>query len=265
MVPRRKRLGPPQSPSHLHSLRLPCRQPPTHWLPSLGGETSARNVTRLFILQRCEAAAAQQLQQPPPQHTDLISARGQPCVIVCAAAFGLPVMIWLSSRRYHVDFSRRSCGGSLPLIPPPPGISLDRVPESPRVATPSQAREGPNNIKYHKACFTCFTCQKTLDSTYTERKGDVFCKSCYVSRPPDVRARALFLVSVTRTVAAARPDDDSIHEYQSFGLQDDHRSETFPQTLNQKIPFRIEDFIFRYAVFGVVLVLPIQHCRQTIL
>ena len=43
----------------------------------------------------------------------------------------------------------------------------------------AEAREGPNNNKYHKSCFACITCQKVLDSTFAERQGEVYCKPCY--------------------------------------------------------------------------------------
>ena len=43
----------------------------------------------------------------------------------------------------------------------------------------AEAREGPNNLKYHKSCFTCLACNKVLDSTFSERQGDVYCKVCY--------------------------------------------------------------------------------------
>ena len=43
----------------------------------------------------------------------------------------------------------------------------------------AEAREGPNNNKYHKSCFACITCQKVLDSTFAERQGEIYCKPCY--------------------------------------------------------------------------------------
>jgi cysteine/glycine-rich protein len=43
----------------------------------------------------------------------------------------------------------------------------------------AEAREGPNNVKYHRACFACQICSKTLDSHFNERKGEVFCRTCY--------------------------------------------------------------------------------------
>jgi cysteine/glycine-rich protein len=43
----------------------------------------------------------------------------------------------------------------------------------------AEMREGPQNIKYHKSCFTCISCNKSLDSTFNERKGDLYCKPCY--------------------------------------------------------------------------------------
>lgn len=33
----------------------------------------------------------------------------------------------------------------------------------------AEAREGPNNIKYHKPCFSCLLCNKSLDSHFAER------------------------------------------------------------------------------------------------
>ena len=55
----------------------------------------------------------------------------------------------------------------------------DKCPKCQKTVYFAEAREGPNNIKFHKTCFRCFKCDKVLDSTYTERKGEVFCKSCY--------------------------------------------------------------------------------------
>uniref|UniRef100_A0A6U6B4H4 LIM zinc-binding domain-containing protein n=1 Tax=Guillardia theta TaxID=55529 RepID=A0A6U6B4H4_GUITH len=43
----------------------------------------------------------------------------------------------------------------------------------------AEAREGPDSIKYHKLCFVCAICKKLLDSTYSVRQGELFCKSCY--------------------------------------------------------------------------------------
>jgi len=43
----------------------------------------------------------------------------------------------------------------------------------------AEARDGPNNIKYHKPCFACAVCKKTLDSSFTERQGEIYCKGCY--------------------------------------------------------------------------------------
>lgn len=43
----------------------------------------------------------------------------------------------------------------------------------------AEAREGPNNVKYHRMCFSCVVCKKVVDSTYTEKQGDIYCKSCY--------------------------------------------------------------------------------------
>ena len=35
----------------------------------------------------------------------------------------------------------------------------------------AEAREGPNNIKYHKPCFSCLLCNKILDSHFAERNA----------------------------------------------------------------------------------------------
>ena len=32
-------------------------------------------------------------------------------------------------------------------------------------------KQGPNNIKYHKPCFSCLLCSKSLDSHFAERKS----------------------------------------------------------------------------------------------
>jgi len=55
----------------------------------------------------------------------------------------------------------------------------DRCPQCEKTVYFAEAREGPNNIKYHKSCFACSKCRKTLDSTFTENKGVLFCKGCY--------------------------------------------------------------------------------------
>ncbi|KAI9281327.1 hypothetical protein BC943DRAFT_329636 [Umbelopsis sp. AD052] len=39
---------------------------------------------------------------------------------------------------------------------------------------------GPNSVYYHRACFTCKECNKSLDSTtMAEREGQAYCKTCY--------------------------------------------------------------------------------------
>lgn len=39
---------------------------------------------------------------------------------------------------------------------------------------------GPGGVKYHRACFRCTSCSRTLDSSsVTESKLGVMCKVCY--------------------------------------------------------------------------------------
>jgi hypothetical protein len=55
----------------------------------------------------------------------------------------------------------------------------DKCPRCNKTVYFAEAREGPNNIKYHKMCFKCVVCSKVVDSTFTERQGEIYCKSCY--------------------------------------------------------------------------------------
>ncbi len=55
----------------------------------------------------------------------------------------------------------------------------DKCPRCNKTVYFAEAREGPNNVKYHKMCFTCVVCRKVVDSTFTERQGDIYCKTCY--------------------------------------------------------------------------------------
>ncbi len=55
----------------------------------------------------------------------------------------------------------------------------DKCPRCNKTVYFAEAREGPNNIKYHKMCFNCVVCRKVVDSTFTERQGEIYCKSCY--------------------------------------------------------------------------------------
>ena len=55
----------------------------------------------------------------------------------------------------------------------------DKCPRCHKTVYFAEAREGPNNVKYHRACFACQICSKTLDSHFNERKGEVFCRTCY--------------------------------------------------------------------------------------
>mmetsp|Transcript_16786 Transcript_16786/g.33617 ORF Transcript_16786/g.33617 Transcript_16786/m.33617 type:complete len:281 (+) Transcript_16786:120-962(+) len=55
----------------------------------------------------------------------------------------------------------------------------DKCPRCNKTVYMAEAKEGPNNIKFHRSCFSCLTCAKTLDSHFSERKGELYCKPCY--------------------------------------------------------------------------------------
>jgi cysteine/glycine-rich protein len=46
--------------------------------------------------------------------------------------------------------------------------------------TPLKQVTGPNASFYHKACFRCIECKKSLDSTNCTEKGNaIYCKTCH--------------------------------------------------------------------------------------
>jgi len=71
----------------------------------------------------------------------------------------------------------------LPTVSPPAPASKygggDKCPRCTKTVYFAEARVGPNNIKYHRPCFACLLCKKSLDSTFTERQGEIYCKVCY--------------------------------------------------------------------------------------
>ena len=127
--------------------------------------------------------------------------------------------------------------------PPAPAAAVsrfgggDKCPRCHKTVYFAEAREGPNNVKYHRCvsraaaapvcvrprgaagaarllargftrragggacrpCFACAVCQRTLDSTFSERQGEVYCKSCY-GEP-----RTALLRSATRGHPSLRP------------------------------------------------------------
>jgi cysteine and glycine-rich protein len=93
----------------------------------------------------------------------------------------------ISSANYSSSLANSQSTGSKKSPVPSPcttasrfGGGGDKCPRCEKNLYFAEAREGPNNIKYHKGCFSCATCRKTLsDSTFSERQGEVYCKVCY--------------------------------------------------------------------------------------
>lgn len=52
--------------------------------------------------------------------------------------------------------------------------------------------QGPNNLKFHKTCFACATCKKTLDSHFNERASPP-------SPPPGIRPGSWCVCSMMRS------------------------------------------------------------------
>jgi hypothetical protein len=105
----------------------------------------------------------------------------------------------LRSRRLQASMAEATRLITSPLIQPPPSRALipahvhrgagteasrkcshrtrscAQCPRCNKTVYFAEAREGPNNIKYHKMCFTCITCSKVVDSQYNERQVGHHC------------------------------------------------------------------------------------------
>ncbi|KAI8823459.1 uncharacterized protein EV422DRAFT_493899 [Fimicolochytrium jonesii] len=73
-----------------------------------------------------------------------------------------------------------SGAGTAPTIGKPKFGGADNCPRCGKAVYFAEQVMGPQGIKYHKLCFKCSDCNKTLDSTtLADREGVIYCKTCH--------------------------------------------------------------------------------------